>query len=116
MAPGGLVCPGTWRLRTRKGWALSDVIRAHVASVKRGLQGQLEAGLKGKGGHFQWTSEKEEGSDKMPSPYQCILSEPDVLLEGWIHLLFSLFHLLNPDQGLSRAEPWTCVPVEQEAE
>ena len=89
---------------------------AHVAIVKGRLQGQLKVGLKGKWGHFQRASEKELGSDKMPSPYQCILSEPDVLLEGWIHLLFSLFHLLNPDQGLSRAEPWTCVPVEQEAE
>lgn len=49
----------------------------------------------------------------MPSPCQCILSEPDVLLEGQIHLLFSLFHLLNPDPWLSRAEPWACVPVEQ---
>ena len=86
-----------------------------MAIVKGGLQGQLEVGLKGKWGHFQRASEKEFGSDKMPSPYQCILSEPDVLLEGWIRLLFSLFHLLNPDAGLSRTEPWACVPVEQRA-
>ena len=63
---------------------------AHVAIVKGRLQGQLKVGLKGKWGHFQRASEKELGSDKMPSPYQCILSEPDVLLEGWCCLLFSL--------------------------
>ena len=39
MAPGALVCPGTWRLRTSQGWALADVIegpipaRIHVAIV-----------------------------------------------------------------------------------
>ena len=39
MAPGVLVCPGTWRLRTRQGWALHDVAegpapaRTHVAIV-----------------------------------------------------------------------------------
>jgi len=86
-----------------------------VAIVKGGLQDQLEVVLKGKWEHFPLAIEKEVGSDKMPSPYQCTLSEPDVLLEGWIRLLFSLFLLLNPDQGLSRAEPWACVPVEQEA-
>ena len=77
------------------------------------MQGQLEVGLKGKWGHFPRALEKEVGSDKTPSLCQCILSEPDVLLEGRIHIIFSLFHLLNPDSGLSRAEPWACVPVEQ---
>ena len=77
---------------------------AHVAIVKGRLQGQLKVGLKGKWGHFQRASEKELGSDKMPSPYQCILSEPDVLLEGRVRHLLSLFHLLNPDPGLSRTE------------
>ena len=39
MAPGMLVCPGTWRLRTSQGWALADFIeglapgRTHVAIV-----------------------------------------------------------------------------------
>ena len=79
------------------------------------MQGQLEVGLKGKWAHFQRASEKEFGSDKMPSPYQCTLSEPDVLLEGWIRLLFSLFHLLNPDAVVSRADPWAWAPAEQRA-
>ena len=39
MAPGVLVCCGTWRLRTSQGWALADVIegpapaRTHLAIV-----------------------------------------------------------------------------------
>ena len=39
MAPGVLVCPGTWRLRTSQGWALGDVregpapARTHEAIV-----------------------------------------------------------------------------------
>ena len=35
----------------------------------------------------------------MPSPCQCILSEPGALLGGWVHLLFLVFPLLNPDTG-----------------
>ena len=37
MAPGVLVCPGTWRLRTSQGWVLANIIegpapaRTHVA-------------------------------------------------------------------------------------
>ena len=57
--------------------------------------------------------EKEVGSDKMPSPCQCILSEVDTLLGQWFGLRFSSFHLLNPDPGLSRADLWACAPVEQ---
>ena len=33
MAPGVLVCPGTWRLRTSQGWAHGDVT---VGSVPAG--------------------------------------------------------------------------------
>ena len=39
MAPGVLVCPGTWRLRASQGWDLADVIegptpaRTHMAIV-----------------------------------------------------------------------------------
>ena len=39
MAPGVLVCPGTWRVRTKQGWALGNVIegptpaRTHMAIV-----------------------------------------------------------------------------------
>ena len=39
MAPGALVCPGSWRLRTSQGWALGEVTvgptpaRTHVAIV-----------------------------------------------------------------------------------
>ena len=75
-----------------------------MAIGKGVLQGQLEVGLKGKWGHFHRVIEKEVGSDKMPSSCQCILSEPDVLLEGRVRHLLSLFHLLNPDPGLSRTE------------
>ena len=28
MAPGALVCSGPWRLRTRQGWALGDVVKS----------------------------------------------------------------------------------------
>ena len=53
----------------------------------------------------------------MPSPCQCILSEPDALLRGWFSLLFLFFHLLNPDTVLTRADMgmWACAPVEQTA-
>ena len=39
LAPGAMVCPGTWRLRTSQGWALGNVTegcapaRTHVAMV-----------------------------------------------------------------------------------
>jgi len=39
MAPGALVCPGTWRLRTRKGWALGDVIKRPCGHCERRFAG-----------------------------------------------------------------------------
>ena len=115
MAPGVLVCPGTWKLRTRKGWALGNVIKGPCGHCEKRFAGPTESRAYREMGKFSAGKPREVGSDKMPSPYQCILSEPDVLLEGWICLLLSLIHLLNPDAGLSRTEPWACVPVEQRA-
>jgi len=84
------------------------------AEGKAACRGQPGVGLKGTWGHFQWAIEKE-ASDRVPSPCQCILSEPGVLLGGWVHFLFLFFHLLNPDTVVSRAEPGACAPVEQTA-
>ena len=83
------------------------------AEGKEACGGQLGIGLKGKWQHSQRAIEKEVGSDRMPFPCQCILSQPGALLGGWFHLRFLLFHLLNPDPGLSRADPWACAPTEQ---
>ena len=60
-APGALVCPGTWRLRTSLGWALADVTRGPRPSQnpcghcddfrtqdKEACRGQLGVGLKEK--------------------------------------------------------------------
>ena len=33
MAPGVLVCPGTWRLRTSQGWTLSDVTEGPAPAI-----------------------------------------------------------------------------------
>ena len=35
MAPGVLICPGTWRLRTSQGWALADVIEGPALARTR---------------------------------------------------------------------------------
>ena len=60
MAPGVLVCPGTWRVRTKQGWALGNVRGPHPsqnpyghcddfrAEDKKAYRGQLGVGLKGK--------------------------------------------------------------------
>ena len=85
------------------------------AEGKEACRGQPGVGLKGTWGHFQWAIEKQARSDRVPSPCQCILSEPGLLLGGWVHLLFLFFHLLKPDTVVSRAEPGACAPVEQGA-
>ena len=85
------------------------------AEDKEACRGQLVVGLKGTWRHLQLAIEKESGSDRMPSPCQCMLSEPGALLGGRVHLLFLFFHLLNPDTVVSTADPWACAPVEQRA-
>ena len=64
---------------------------------KEACGSQLGVGLKGKWWHFQWAIKKEVGSDRTPSPCQCILFELDALQGRWVRLLFLFFHLLNPD-------------------
>lgn len=61
----------------------------------------LEWGLKGHGDICQWAA--EEASDRVPSPCQCILSEPGVLLGEWV--LFFIFPFVESDTVVSRARP-----------
>ena len=111
VAPGALVCPGIWRQDQagrgpwwhhrgpRPGQDPSGHCDDFRAENKEACGDQLGVGLKGKRWHFQRTIQKEVGSDGMPSPCQCILSEPGALLGGWVHLLFLVFSLLSPDTG-----------------
>ena len=127
MAPGALVCTGTWRLRTRQAWALGDVTEGPAppepmwpgydfrAEGKEACRGQPGVGLKGTWRHFQWAIEKEARSDRMPSPCQCILSEPGVLLGGSVHLLLLFCCLLNPDTG-GQSRPMGMCPCGAESQ
>ena len=93
------VCPCTWRLRTSPGWAQNPCGHCNDFRTedKEACGSQLGVGLKGKWWHFQWAIKKEVGSDRTPSPCQCILFELDALQGRWVRLLFLFFHLLNPD-------------------
>ena len=85
------------------------------AEDKEAWGGRLGVGFKGKWHHFQQAVKKVVGSDRMPSPCQCMLSKPGALLGGRVHLLFLFLHLLNPDTVVSRADsrhvpPWSRKP------
>lgn len=45
MAPGVLVCRGTWRLRTSQGWALADVTEGPAPARTHGRRIRRLAGV-----------------------------------------------------------------------
>ena len=127
MAPGALVCPGSWKLRTSQGWALGKVMvgptpaRTHVAIVMtsgkrvRRLSGATGSRAKREMGPFPVGNWKRGGEWHNAISLLVYSLWTDALLGTWFCLLFSLLHLLNPDTAVNRADPWACAPVEQRA-